>query len=273
VKTQLAKNVLFYFILSAMAILMFFPVVYAMSASLMSSQQLMMGKLIPSEFLFENYVTALNSVPLLKFMFNSMIVSTTVMLGQIIVCSLSAYAIVFIDFKGKQFMFFLLVSTMMIPWEATIIPNYLTVLNLKWVNSYQGLTVPFFAVAFGTFLLRQHFLTIPKELSESAQIEGCSRFRFFLTFVLPLSKPMISALAVYGFLNTWNMYLWPLLATTNDKVRTVQIGIKMMQSQETTTNWPVVMAGVMIVLIPTLLFLFLGLKQLKRGLMAGALKG
>jgi sn-glycerol 3-phosphate transport system permease protein len=272
-KMQLAKNIWLYVVLTVMAVLMFFPVAYALSASLMTSKELMMGKLIPAELHFDNYAIALSSVPLMKFMWNSVIVSTTVMIGQIIVCSLAAFAIVFIDFKGKQPMFFLLVSTMMIPWEATIIPNYLTVLNLKWINTYQGLTVPFFAIAFGTFLLRQHFLTIPKDLYESAQIEGCSRFRFFVTFVLPLSRPMIGALAVYGFLNTWNMYLWPLLATTNNNVRTVQIGIKMMQSQETATNWPIVMAGVMIVLIPTLLFLFLGLKQLKRGLMAGALKG
>ncbi|NTZ19850.1 carbohydrate ABC transporter permease [Paenibacillus sp. JMULE4] len=269
----MAGKILFYVILTLMAVLLFLPVVYAISASLMSTQELMTGKLFPSVLHFSNYTAALANVPLLKFMFNSLVVSTAVMLGQLVVCSLAAYAIVFIDFKGRNVVFFLLISTMMIPWEATIIPNYLTILNLKWVNTYYGLTVPHFAIAFGVFLLRQHFMTIPRELSESAQIEGCGRFRFFLTFVLPLSRSMLSALGVYGFLTTWNMYLWPLLTTTNDRVRTVQIGIKMMQAQETSTNWPVVMAGVMIVLIPTLLFLFLSMKQLKRGLMAGALKG
>lgn len=271
--STMARNTIFYVVLTIMAILLFFPVVYGLSASLMSSQELMVGKFIPSKLQFSNYATAMANVPLLKFMVNSLIVSTTVMIGQLLVCSLAAFAIVFIDFKGRNLVFSLLISTMMIPWEATIIPNYLTILNLKWLNTYYGLAVPHIAIAFGVFLLRQHFLTLPKELYESAQIEGCSRFRFFLTFVLPLSRSMLSALGVYGFLTTWNMYLWPLLTTTNNSVRTVQIGIKMMQAQETSTNWPVVMAGVMIVLIPTLLFLFLGMKQLKRGLMAGALKG
>ncbi|MFD0695041.1 carbohydrate ABC transporter permease [Paenibacillus sp. GCM10027628] len=267
------KHFLLYTLLGISALVIFFPILYAVLASFLRSDQLLVGKMIPTSFSFENHIKAIQSVPLMKFMTNSIIVSSTVMIGQIIVCSLAAFAIVFIDFKGKHMIFMLLISTMMIPWEAIMIPNYLTIVHLNWINTYQGLSAPFFALAFGTFLLRQHFLTIPKDLQECAELEGCGRFRFFASFVIPLSKPMISALGVYGFLTTWNMYLWPLLTTTNNQVRTVQIGLKMMISQETSTNWSVVMAGVVIVLIPTLLFLFLGLKQLKRGLMAGAVKG
>lgn len=270
---KLAKHTLLYFILIFSGIVLVFPIIYAVLASLMTTEEIYRGEFIPEGFRFDNYVSALQSVPLLKFMMNSLIVSSTVMIGQIVVCSLAAFAFVFIEFKGRNALFFLFISTMMIPWEATIIPNYLTILHLNWVNTYQGLSVPFFALAFGTFLLRQQFLTIPKELYESAQLDGCGRFRFYLAFVMPLSKSMLSALGVYGFLSTWNMYLWPLLATTNNHVRTVQIGLKMMESQESSTNWPIVMAGVVIVLIPTILLLFLGLKQLKRGLMAGAFKG
>ncbi|EGL81394.1 ABC-type transporter, integral membrane subunit [Caldalkalibacillus thermarum TA2.A1] len=117
------------------------------------------------------------------------------------------------------------------------------------------------------------FKTLPKELYESAQIDGCSRFSFYWSFALPLSKPMLSALAIYAFLTTWNMYLWPLLVTSNENVRTVQIGIHMMISQEASTAWNMVMAGVVIILLPTLLLLFLGIKHIRRGLMSGALKG
>ncbi|WP_019122960.1 carbohydrate ABC transporter permease [Brevibacillus massiliensis] len=269
----MVKNAILTCLLGLSALILFFPILYAVSASLMSTEELYGGKLIPSQFLLENYEAALQSVPLLKFLLNSLIVSTTVMVGQIAVSSLAAYAFVYIPFKGRTLIFYLFISTMMIPWEATMIPNYLTILHLNWINTYQGLSVPFFALAFGTFLLRQHFLTIPKELREAAELEGCGHLRFLLSFVLPLSKPMLAALGVYGFLTTWNMYLWPLLATTNKSVRTVQIGLKMMQSQENSTNWPVVMAGVVIVLLPTLIFLFVGLKQLKKGLMSGALKG
>ncbi|RJG26153.1 carbohydrate ABC transporter permease [Paenibacillus thiaminolyticus] len=272
-RMALSQKWVFYILLLLAAGIMFFPIVYALLASLMTTEEIMTGKLFPASFVFDNFTMALKSVPLLKFMLNSLIVSLTVMIGQIMVCSLAAYAIVFIPFKGRNFVFFLLISTMMIPWEATMIPNYLTIVGLNWVNTYQGLSMPFFALAFGVFLLRQHFLTLPQELHESAQLDGCGRLRYLVSFVVPLSLPMLSALGVYGFLTTWNMYLWPLLTTTNNSVRTVQIGLKMMQAQETNTNWPVVMAGVVIVLVPTLLFLFLSLKQLKRGLMSGALKG
>lgn len=271
-KTTL-KNTYLYALLCLGALLIFFPVIYAVLASFLKTDELLRGRLIPSSFSFNNYAQAIRNVPLMSFMMNSFVVSLVVMTGQIIVCSLTAFAFVFIEFKGKKFLFMLLISTMMIPWEAIMIPNYLMIVRLNWLNTYQGLSAPFFALVFGMFLLRQHFLTIPKDLQESAEMEGCGRFRFFLSFVMPLSTPMLSALGIYGFLTTWNMYLWPLLTTTNNQVRTVQIGLKMMISQEASTNWPVVMAGVVIVLFPTLLFLFLGLKQLKRGLMAGAVKG
>lgn len=267
------KKTIIYTLLVVSGFALFFPVLFAILASFLSSAELNRGHYIPSGFSFENYVHAFQSVPLLKFLLNSFIVSFSVMVGQLILCSLAAYAIVFIPFKGRKFFFFLFISTMLIPWEATIIPNYITVLNIGWLNTYQGLTIPFMAIAFGIFLLRQHFLTIPRELYESAQIDGCNRFRFFYSFVLPLSKPVLIALGIYGFLTTWNMYLWPLLVTSNESVRTVQIGIKMMIAQETSTSWNMVMAGVVIILLPTLILLFLGLKHLRRGLMSGALKG
>jgi sn-glycerol 3-phosphate transport system permease protein len=267
------KKAIIYILLIISAFVLFFPVLFAILASFLSSAELNRGHYIPSGISFENYVQAFQSVPLLKFLLNSFIVSFSVMVGQLILCSLAAYAIVFIPFKGRKFFFALFISTMLIPWEATIIPNYITVLNIGWLNTYKGLTLPFMAIAFGIFLLRQHFLTIPRELYESAQIDGCNRLRFFYAFVLPLSKPVLIALGIYGFLTTWNMYLWPLLVTSNENVRTVQIGIKMMIAQEASTSWNMVMAGVVIILLPTLLLLFLGLKHLRRGLMSGALKG
>lgn len=153
-----------------------------------------------------------------------------------------------------------------------MIPNFLTVQKLGWLNSYLGLTVPFFALAFGIFLLRQHFKTIPLELYEAAQVSGVGRFRFFWNIVLPLSKTSLVTLGVYSFLTTWNMYLWPLLVTNNDRVRTVQIGLKQMQSQEISTEWGMVMAAVVVVILPTLLLLFVGQKHLQKGLMQGAIK-
>lgn len=267
------KKIVLYILLIVSAFLLMSPILYAISASFMDTQEIFTGKLIPSSFNLDGYKEVIETIPILHFLMVSFIMSFTVMVGQVFVSSLSAYAFVFIPFKGRNLIFFLFLATMLIPWEATIIPNFVTILNLDWLNTYQGLTTPFFALPFGVFLMRQHFLTMPKELWESAQVDGCSRLRFFVSFAIPLSKSTISALAIYGFLTTWNRYLWPLLVTDNDSTRPVQIGLKMLVSEEGATSWNLVMAGAVLVLLPTLLLLFVGLKYIREGLTAGAVKG
>lgn len=269
---SLSKKIWFYFLLTVTSLLVFFPVLYAFMISFMTGPEILQGNFLPQTFNLDNYIKVFDRLPLLNYLLNSFIVSSGVMLGQLLVCSLAAYAFVFMPFKGRDFIFFLFISTMMIPWEATMIPNFFIIQKMNWLNTYQGLTLPFFALAFGTFLLRQHFKTIPKELHEASQIAGLSRFAFFWRVILPVSKTSLVTLGAYGFLTTWNMYLWPLLITTNSSVRTVQIGLKQLQSQEMSTDWGVVMAGVIVVIIPTLLLLFLGQKQLQKGLSQGALK-
>ncbi|KGX86236.1 carbohydrate ABC transporter permease [Pontibacillus litoralis] len=266
------KKWTFYILLMISAVVMFFPTFYAFMVSFMSSEEVMAGKLFPSELTLRNYQDAFDKLPLLHYLMNSFIVSISVTIGQLIVSSLAAYAFVFIQFKGRNALFFLFISTMMIPWEATMIPNFMTIQQFGWINRYFGLTIPFFAMAFGTFLLRQHFKTIPKELQEASQIAGLSRFQFFYKVVLPVSKTSLVTLGAYGFLTTWNMYLWPLLVTNNESVRTVQIGLKQLQAEEIATDWGVVMAGVIVVVIPTLVLLFAGQKQLQKGLTQGAIK-
>ena len=205
-------------------------------------------------------------------MFNSFIVSLIVTLAQLVTASLAAYAFAFLEFPYKRVIFLIFLSTMMIPGESTLIPNYLTIRSLGWINTYQGLTVPYMATAFGTFLLRQYFLTLPHDLFDAARIDGCGRFRFLWSIVLPMARPALGTLGVYAFINTWNQYLWPLLITNSTDMRTVQIGIGMLQFQDATT-WNVVMAGVVIILLPSLLTLVLGQKQLVKGLTSGAVKG
>lgn len=267
------KKLLLYTLLIFSGLILFFPLLYAVSASFMEPQEIYAGKLLPSSISFDAYIEVFQSIPLLHFLAVSFWMSFIVMIGQLIVCSLSAYAFAFIPFKGRDLIFFLFLSTMLIPWEATIIPNFLTILHLGWINTYAALTFPFFALPFGIFLLRQHFLTIPKELWESAQMDGCTRFRFYLKFALPLSKSSLSALGIYGFLTTWNQYLWPLLVTNDNTVRPVQIGLKMLIASESSSAWNMVMAAVVAILLPTLILLFIGLKHIREGLTAGALKG
>lgn len=271
--TRVLRKFIFYFLLIISALLIFAPIMYAVSASFMTAKEIYRGSFLPETISFDAYREVIDRVPILHYLQVSFIMSFIVMIGQLIVCSLSAFAFVFIPFKGRNLIFFLFLSTMLIPWEATIIPNFLTILNLGWLNTYKGLTIPFFALPFGIFLLRQHFMTIPNELWESAQMDGCSRFRFYLRFVIPLSRSSLTALGIYGFLTTWNKYLWPLLVTNDDSVRTVQIGLKMLIANESSSQWNVVMAAVVLILLPTLLILFLGLKYIREGLTAGAIKG
>jgi sn-glycerol 3-phosphate transport system permease protein len=228
--------------------------------------------MMPSTFNLENFKRAVEQAPLGRYMLNSIIQSSLVMLGQLITASLAAYAFAFIDFKYKNIWFLVFLSTLMIPWEATIIPNYLLIRKLGWTDTFQGLVMPFLATGFGTFLLRQFFLKIPKELHDAAVIDGCSHLRFLTQIVLPLGRPALGTLAVYSFLQTYNQYLWPLLITNNEKMRTVQIGIALLQDEER-FMFNNVMAGVVLIMIPTFLLFIISNKQLIRGLTAGAVKG
>lgn len=266
------SKVALYVALTVAAFIVAFPILYAISISFMSQADFNAGALLPTALSFDNYIAAFERFPLFLYLTNSFVMSALVTVALLATSSLAAFAFSYVPFKGRSLIFFAVISTMMIPWEATIIVNFQTIRELGWLNTYLGLSVPYFALAFGIFLLRQAFLTLPHELYEATQVDGASRFRYFLTMVLPLARPMLATLAVYGFLTTWNKYLWPLLVTTNDRVRTVQIGIRMMQSEEQTA-WPIVMAAVVLVILPTLLLLFFGQRQLKRGLISGGVKG
>ncbi|MFD0693809.1 carbohydrate ABC transporter permease [Paenibacillus sp. GCM10027628] len=272
--TNRLQNTLVYVLLTILAALILYPIFYTFTATFMTPDEASAypPRFWPGSFYLGSILAVFKLVPITTFMTNSLIVSIIIMVGQLITSSMAAYAFANIRFKGKAIVFALFMATMMIPWEVTIIPNYLTVKKWGWLDSMQGLTVPFLATAFGTFLLRQFFLQLPRELFEAARIDGCGHIRCFLRIVLPLSRPALATLAVYAFLSSWNMYLWPLLITNSEKMRTVQIGIAMLQFEELTV-WNLVLAGVTIVLLPSLLLLVLGLKQLVRGLTAGAVKG
>jgi len=207
-----------------------------------------------------------------RWIVNSFVVSIAVTLGQLVTSSLAAYALATLQFPGKNIFFFIFLGTLMIPWEATIIPNYINVASWGWKDSYQGLVLPFVASGFGIFLLRQYFLTIPKELYEAAVIDGCGRTRYLWAILLPLSRPALATLAVYTFLSTWNQYYWPLLITDDPVWRTTQVGITAFRSSEIAV-FNLQMAATLIVMLPTLILLILGQRQLVRGLTAGALKG
>ena len=268
------RDALLYLLLTFVALIVIFPLWSAFTISMLNDTQVASYPplLAPTSLHLTNFLRALEQVPLLRYLTNSIVQSSLVMVGQLATASLAAYAFAFIDFKGRNVMFLVFLSTMMIPWEATIIPNYLTVRALGWTDTFMGLAVPFMATAFGTFLLRQFFLTIPRELQDASTIDGASSLRFLFAIVLPLARPALGTLAVYSFLQTYNQYLWPLLITNDQQMRTVQIGIALLQDEER-FMFNTVMAGVVLVLLPTFILFIVGNRQLIRGLTAGAVKG
>lgn len=251
-----------------------FPIYMTVVNSLLPSTAIIAWppELFPVDPQWGNFKKALDEVPLARYMLNSLIMSGVIVIGQLVTAALAAYAFAFLRFPGRTLLFVLFLSTLMVPWEVSIVPNFQTIQRLGWLDSYQALTIPFLATALGTFLLRQHFLTIPQELRDAAAIDGYGHIRFLIFVVLPLSRPILAALAVFGFLQAWNQYLWPLLVTNEDSMRTVQIGLAALRGREVDT-FNITMAATVISALPILIMLVLFQRQLVRGLTAGALKG
>jgi sn-glycerol 3-phosphate transport system permease protein len=263
-----------YLVLAVVAVVVAFPLLLALSYSLMPEADIVQfpPPVLPAHPTLVNFTTVLDTIPIGRYLLNSFVVSGAVVIGQLLTASLAAYAFSFLTFRFRSLLFFVFLSTLMIPWEATIIPNYLTVRQLGWIDTYQGLAVPFMATAFGTFLLRQGFMQIPRELWDSARIDGASSFRFLRSMVIPLSRPALATVGIYGFLSTYNQYFWPLLITNQTLMRTTQVGVAQLRFEES-ARWGVIMAGVIMVAVPTLALLVAGQRQLIRGLTAGAVKG
>jgi ABC-type glycerol-3-phosphate transport system permease component len=270
---EIAKKAGLYILLIIAAVILVFPLFFALSLALQGPT--LAPNVLPdfNKLDWSVFGQAFGQESNLgRWVLNSFVVSLAVTIGQIITSALAAYALAFFKFPGKTFFFFFFLATLLIPWEATIVPNYLIVVQLHWNDSYLGLIAPFLASGFGIFLLRQYFLTIPTELYEAAVIDGCGRLRFLWSILLPLSRPALGTLAVYAFLNTYNQYYWPLLITDSPEWRTTQVGITAFKSSEV-TYYNLQMAATLIVMVPTIILLIIGQKQLIKGLTSGALKG
>ncbi len=259
-------------ILVAFVVLM--PLLYAVSIAFMPSGELysMEMNLIPEKPTIHNFIDAFTNIPLLRFIGNSFLTAGVITIAQIISCSLAAFAFSFLEFKGKGILFAVVMATMMVPGEATIISNYLTVSQLGLLDTYAVLILPYATSAMGIFLFRQFYMTFPISLYESAKLDGCSNLRFIVKILIPLTKSAIGAMAVYTFINAWNMYMWPLLVTGSNEMRTVQIGISMLNSVDS-QSITMMIAGVVMIIVPSLSIFIIGQKQLIKGMFSGAVKG
>lgn len=264
-----------YLVLAAVTFVLLFPLLYAISGSLMSAQDLSRypPALLPSTPRLSSFADVLRAIPLARQYLNSAVVSVAVMLGQLVTATLAAYAFGFLRFPLRNLAFAVFLATLMIPWEAVIIPNYLFMAGNGLLNTYPALILPFLATGFGTFLLRQFFLSFPRDLFEAALVDGCGHLRFLWTILVPLSRPALASLGIYAFLQTWNQYFWPLLVTKTSTMQTLQIGISSLRDTEAATAPNFILAGVVLALIPTLFLIYLGQRYIVRGLTSGALRG
>jgi sn-glycerol 3-phosphate transport system permease protein len=255
-------------------LLLISPVILGLSFSFMSPSERaeIPPHIVPREPVTGNYATAVRSVPVFRFILNSLLVCSLVILGQVFTCSFGAYAFSFFTFPGRRFLFLVVLSTMMIPADAIIIANYLTISRLRLNDTYTAMVAPYLSSAMGIFLMRQFFLTIPRELREAALMDGCRDLRFLFSVALPISKPAIASLGVYIFIQVYNQFLWPLLVTNTNRMRTVQVGISILKEAEI-TDYGVVLAGSVLILIPAVFVFIIGQKYLVKGMTAGAVKG
>jgi len=276
-------KVFIYAILIFGVVLMIFPFLWMVSASLMSLTEVTFGRLLPSQLLFSNYAEAFKRANFGQFMWNSARLTAITLTGQLLVCIPAAYAFARMRFVGRNILFTMMLATIMIPEVARFIPNYLTViwlgrlsdnlLGIPWVNNWPSLTIPFMAVPFTIFLLRQFFMQLPEDLWDAARIDGAGHVRFLRSVVIPLSTAPIMTAITFGFIGSWNSLLWPLLLTQTDEWRPVAVGLTKFVNSDAPTELHLQMAASVLMIIPILILYFFTQKQFTEGIATSGLKG
>jgi multiple sugar transport system permease protein len=274
------ENSVIHLVLIFGAVVMVMPFVWMLSTSLKNQNEVFSypPEWIPSTFVWDNYVRAWQAAPFARYFVNSIIVAVAVTAGTLVTSSLAAFAFARIRFPGRDALFAIYLSSMMIPHQMTIIPSYLVLGDLGNISpalgldTYFALIAPFLAGAFGVFLLRQSFLTLPNELEDAAILDGCGKLGFLWRIVIPLSRPALATLGLFTFMANWNSYLWPLIVTNSNDMRTVQIGLKYFVGQEGGSQWALLMAAAVFVTLPIVIIYFFVQKQFVQGIASTGIK-
>ena len=227
----------------------------------------------PQTIRWDNFATAWETAPFGRFYINSIITTTVGVFLEVFIASLSAYAFARIKFKYSNALFMVMLAAMMIPSQVALIPNYVILKHLGWINTYQGIVIPNVSSVFGAFLLRQYFLSIPAALYDAAEIDGLGHMKTLFYIALPLARPVLGTLVLYLFIAKWNNYLWPLIITNTQNMRTLPVGLAMVRSAEYSIGPEHLMAASIFVLVPVLIVYFFAQRQLIDGIASGAVKG
>lgn len=270
---NISKSLLKHIVIYALAFITLAPFVWMILTSLKDMSEIFVypPQWLPDKWRFDNYKKAFEAAPFGRYYFNSIFVAVTVTVGQLITCSMAAFAFARLQFKGRNILFYLFLGTMMIPYNVTMIPSFLVLYWLGWIDTYYALIVPGLASAFGTFLLRQFFITIPKELEEAAYIDGATKLQVLRRIIVPLAKPALATLAVFTFMGVFNDFIWALIVINSEDMQTVQLGLAIFRDRYL-TQWDLLMAGSVTAVLPILIVFFFAQKYFIQGITLSGLK-
>jgi multiple sugar transport system permease protein len=270
----LIHRLAYYGILVATALVMTLPLLWMVSTSLKADQHVltMPPQFFPRPLVIDSYARLLELFPIARMFCNSLFVATVTMLGQLLTSSMAAYAFARMRFRGSNGVFLFYLATLMIPFQVTITPLFILMRFFGWIDTYQGLILPGIFSAFGTFLMRQYFLSIPRELEEAAFMDGASHWTVYWRIVLPLARPALGTLAVFAFMQSWNAFLWPLFIVRHPEMMTLPVGLATLHGRWL-TQWNLVMAGSVITVIPMIVVFILAQRHFVRGIVLSGLKG
>lgn len=270
---EICLNTLYFMILTVGAMAVFLPFFWMLSTSLKTETEAIMMpvKWIPERFLWNNYVDAWSKASFARYMLNSAICSSFIILADVVTAILAGYSFAKFKFLGKEIIFFSFLWTMMFPLQIFLIPRYLLVSKFNWIDTYAGLIIPRMVHIESIFLLRQFFEGIPRDLEDAATIDGCSKIEILWKIVLPLSKPAISALIILRFMWSWGAFFWPLIVTNSERMRTLPLGLAVFKD-EYTIHWSTLMAATVITIIPAITIFLIFQRNFVRGITLTGLK-
>lgn len=269
------RIVIGYVCLVLIAISMLYPFFAMINLSLVPNGEIFNqgGKLIYSPITIDNYISVFNKIPLWKYFINSLFVAIVTTVGQVIISALAGYAFARMNFKWRDGLFLLVLITMLVPPQVNIIPLFFLMRQFHWINTYQALILPGLFGGFGIFMMRQYFLGLPKDLEESAKIDGCNIFSTFFKIALPLAIPAIATLSIFTFVTTWNSFMWPLIVTNTESMRTLPVGLAIFKgSFREITLWGDLLACSVICTIPVIGVFLLGKKYFINDILQGGVK-